>query len=102
MNNVSGTRQPSSWALAFGFALVYLSWGTTYLPTRIAVHDEHMPPLLFGGIRIFCGGILLLVYQVARGARVALGLHDFGKIMAVSGLLFVAGAGLMNTASQTV
>jgi drug/metabolite transporter (DMT)-like permease len=102
MNYPSGTRPPSTLALVVGFALIYLSWGTTYLPTRLAVHDEQMPPLLFGGIRIFCGGILLLVYQVGRGAGVRLTRGDFGKILAVSGLLFVAGAGLMNAASETV
>jgi drug/metabolite transporter (DMT)-like permease len=102
MNRSSGTRQPSSWALVVGFALVYLSWGTTYLPTRIAIHDETMPPLLFGGIRIFCGGLLLLLYQVGRGGRVSLGAGDFGKIVGVSWLLFVAGSGLMFAASESI
>jgi len=99
MNN---SRQPSSWALILGFALVYISWGTTYLPTRIAVHDEQVPPALFGGTRIFCGGIVLLLYQIARGGRIRLTWHDFGKILGISGLLFVSGSGLLNAANQTV
>jgi drug/metabolite transporter (DMT)-like permease len=96
------TRQPSSWALVVGFAALYISWGTTYLPTRIAVHDENMPPLLFGGIRVLCGGILLLCYQLGRGVRVRLASGDFLKILGISGLLFVTGAGFLNMASQTV
>jgi drug/metabolite transporter (DMT)-like permease len=88
--------------LAVGFAAVYVSWGTTYLPTRLAIHDEHMPPLLFGGIRICCGGVLLLLYQIVRGAGVRLSAADFGKIMGVSALLFVAGSGLLMAANETV
>src|SRR5438445_11568708 len=96
------TRPPSSLALVIGFAALYVSWGTTFLPTRIAVHDENMPPLLFGGIRVFCGGLLLLLYQISRGARVGLSAADFVRILGMSGLLFVAGNGLLNAASQTV
>jgi drug/metabolite transporter (DMT)-like permease len=99
---MSHSRQPSSLALVIGFALVYFSWGTTYLPTRIAVHGEHMPPLLFGGSRVFCGGMLLLLYQLVSGARVRLRTSELAKLMLASGLLFVCGAGLMNAASATV
>ena len=102
MNQLPGTRRPSSWALAVGFAAVYVSWGTTYLPTRLAIHDEHMPPLLFGGIRICCGGLLLLLYQIMRGADVRLTAADFGKILGVSALLFVAGSSLLMAANETV
>lgn len=102
MNYLPGTRRPPTWALAVGFAAVYISWGTTYLPTRIAIHDESMPPLLFGGIRIGCGGLLLLLYQIGRGAGVRLSASDFGKIMGVSALLFVAGSGLLMVANETV
>ena len=102
MNHSSGSRSPSTWALAVGFAAVYISWGTTYLPTRIAVHDESMPPLLFGGTRICCGGLLLLLYQISRGAGVWLSAGDFGKIAGVSLFLFVGGSGLLNAANETV
>src|SRR5947207_9048097 len=61
-----------------------------------------MPPLLFGGIRVLCGGTLLLLYQLARGAGVALSAADFVRILGMSLLLFVAGNGLLNAASQTV
>ena len=33
MNEISETRQPSAWALMLGFGVLYVSWGTTYLPT---------------------------------------------------------------------
>ncbi len=97
-----GSRQPSTSALAIGFAAVYVSWGTTYLPTRIAIHDEDMPPLLFGGTRICFGGLLLLLYQVIRGAGVRLSAADLGRILVVSLLLFVIGSGLLNVANETV
>jgi drug/metabolite transporter (DMT)-like permease len=102
MNHPPGIRPPSSWAVVVGFALIYISWGTTYLPMRIAVHDEQIPPALFGGVRVFCGGILLHLFQICRGAGVRISRRDFGKIVGISWLLFVAGNGLMNAANQTV
>jgi len=102
MNQPSALRQPAPWALLLGFTVLYVSWGTTYLPTRIAIHDEKMPPLLFGGIRIFCAGMVLLFYQIGRGAKVGLTGAEFGKILLASVLLFVFGNGLLNVANETV
>jgi drug/metabolite transporter (DMT)-like permease len=102
MSHPSSSRKPSSWALIVGFAGVYLPWGTTYLPTRIAIHDDGMPPLLFGGVRIFCGGLLLLCYLFLRGAKVSLGAGDVGRLVGVSLVLFVAGSGLMFAANETI
>ncbi len=101
MNRSLGT-QPSSFAIILGFALVYLSWGTTYLPTRIAIYDENMPPLLFGGVRIGCGGLCLLAYQVLCGDGIRLTRADFAKIAGVSFFLFIGGSGLMFAANKTI
>ena len=43
-------------------AIVYLIWGSSYLATRIGVHE--LPPFLFGGVRFIISGMLL--YAVAR------------------------------------
>jgi drug/metabolite transporter (DMT)-like permease len=99
---MTNSRQPTSLALVVGFAALYISWGTTYLPTRIAMHDEHMPPLSFGGIRILCAGLVLLFYQFVRGGKIRLSPRDVGTTLSSGGLLFVTGAGLMNAASQTI
>jgi drug/metabolite transporter (DMT)-like permease len=96
------SQRPSPFAIAVAFAVLYISWGTTYLPTRLAVFNENMPPLLFGGIRIFCAGLVLLLYQVVRGAGIGLTRADLWKILTASGLLFLIGAGLMNMASESV
>lgn len=95
-------RPPPTWAIVLGFALIYTSWGTTYLPMRIGVHDEHIPPLLFGGSRVAIAGTLLLAYQAVRGASLRIGKGEFLAIAGVSWLLFVGGNGLMNAANKSV
>jgi drug/metabolite transporter (DMT)-like permease len=44
------------------FAAIYLIWGSSYLATKIGV--DHLPPLLFGGIRFVIAGVLL--WPIAR------------------------------------
>jgi hypothetical protein len=53
--------------LALAFAIVYLVWGSTYMVASIGVHI--MPPVLFGGVRFICAGILLGIVSVAMGSR---------------------------------
>ena len=53
--------------LAIAFAIVYLVWGSTYLVASIGVHA--MPPVLFGGIRFICAGILLGITALALGRK---------------------------------
>ena len=54
------------------FATVYLVWGSTYLVASIGVHE--LPPLLFGGIRFMCAGVLLGLTSLALGNRFTLDL----------------------------
>ena len=56
---------PAKWAVILAFALLYLSWGTTYLAIRIGV--ESFPPALFGGSRVATAGLILLIYLAIRG-----------------------------------
>ena len=93
--------RPVGW-IVLAFAAVYLSWGTTYLATRIGVGEEHMPPAIFGGSRVTLAGCVLLFYQWLAGTRLAIPRREIGWIILSGLLLFVGGNGLINVAQQTV
>ena len=61
-------KPPPPWAIALGFGIVFLSWGTTYKATSIAMH-EHMPPGLFGGLRLFSAGTHPAFFQSSASNR---------------------------------
>jgi drug/metabolite transporter (DMT)-like permease len=93
-------RTPARWALVLAFALVYLSWGTTYLAIKEGV--KTLPPALFGGTRVATAGLLLLGYLLLRGEPLRLPRRDF-LVTAAAGLcLFVGGNGLVTFAETTV
>jgi drug/metabolite transporter (DMT)-like permease len=84
------------------FTVVYISWGTTYLAIRTGVHDEQLPPALFGGVRVCLAGLLLLAYLAARGQSVRLAPRDL-RLVALGGcILFVGGNGMITWAEMTV
>lgn len=93
-------RTPSQLALAVAFALIYLSWGTTYLAIRVGV--QSFPPALFGGTRISLAGILLLSFLALRGERLRIPASEIIWLFLVSMLLFVGGNGLITWAEKTV
>src|SRR5262245_48613939 len=95
-------RRPATWALALAFGLVYVCWGTTYLALKKAVREEQLPPALFGGIRVFLAGWLVLTWQFARGQRPWLPRRDWLPIGLCAALLFIGGNGLINVAGQTL
>lgn len=94
--------QPTPWLLTLAFTILYLSWGTTYLAIQIGVRDEHLPPALFGGMRVCLAGLLLLLFLAARGQPLGLRRRDLGRIYLGSVLLFVGGNGLLTLSEQTV
>ena len=49
------------------FAIIYLSWGSTFLAMRIGV--THLPPLIFSAGRSLLAGVLLLLLAMHRGER---------------------------------
>ncbi|MCS6947155.1 MAG: EamA family transporter [Steroidobacteraceae bacterium] len=53
--------------LALCLAIVYLTWGSTYAVVVVGLRD--LPPFLFGGVRFFAGGVLLLGLSLAIGNR---------------------------------
>ncbi len=93
---------PPTWQLAVAFAILYIVWGTTYLAIQIGVLDEQMPPLLFGGTRICCAGLILLVFQFIRGQQLRFSAKDAVGMFASSLLMLVVGNGLISIALQTV
>src|SRR6186713_2411878 len=82
------------------FATVYLVWGSTYMVASIGVHA--LPPLLFGGIRFTCAGILLGLTTLALGNRFALDATEWRHMFVVAiGNVFIANGGT-NIAMQHV
>jgi drug/metabolite transporter (DMT)-like permease len=80
--------------------IVWLVWGSSYLATRIGV--THLPPLLFGGIRFFIAGLLMLGIATARGLRFTQ-LRREGRHVLVLGLTGIAVVnGLQTWAMQWV
>jgi drug/metabolite transporter (DMT)-like permease len=51
--------------LVLCLAIVYVVWGSSFLATRIAVHE--LPPFLMGGLRFMAGGALLWAFARATG-----------------------------------
>ena len=95
-------KPPPTWAIALGFAIVYLSWGTTYLATSIAMKQENMPPALFGGVRLCIAGTILLLVQLARGQTLRLTGGEYLRLLGVSWCLFLSANLLVTIAQQKV
>jgi drug/metabolite transporter (DMT)-like permease len=98
----SSPRRPATWALILAFALVYVSWGTTYLAIKRGVKDEHLPPALFGGVRVCLAGLILLGYLALRGEDLRLTRRDLFGVTLGGVLLFVGGNNLLALAERTV
>jgi drug/metabolite transporter (DMT)-like permease len=82
--------------------VVYVSWGTTYLATSIAMKEEHMPPALFGGSRICLAGVLLLSCQACRGQSLRLTWREGGSLLLIGAFLFLSANLLINVGQQEV
>src|SRR5262249_23305605 len=70
----SAPPRPAAWAVAPASPLVSLSWATPFLAIRGGVRAS--PPALFGGVRIFTAGLVLLGYQFLRRQPLRLPLRD--------------------------
>lgn len=82
------------------FATVYLVWGSTYLVASIGVHE--LPPLLFGGIRFLCAGVLLGLTTLALGNRFNLDAAEWKHMVIVAIGNVVIANGATNIAMQHV
>ncbi|HUQ11598.1 MAG TPA: EamA family transporter [Steroidobacteraceae bacterium] len=68
--------------LLVAFAIVYVVWGSTYMVASIGVHL--MPPVLFGGVRFICAGLLLLGVSLALGRKFALDATEWKRLLIVA------------------
>jgi len=82
---------------AFGFGVVYLVWGSTYLAIRIAV--ESIPPFMLAAARSLAAGLILLGWARLRGATSATA-RDWQRAT-VAGLLMLAGGNGLVTWAET-
>src|SRR5947208_12075383 len=92
--------QPARWSLVVAFALVYVSWGTTYLAIKVGVKD--LPPALFGGVRYVLAGVILYTFLAWRKESLRLPRRDLFWVGVSSLFLFVGGNGLITLAEKTV
>jgi drug/metabolite transporter (DMT)-like permease len=82
------------------FATVYLVWGSTYLAASVGVHV--LPPILFGGIRFICAGVLLGLTALALGRKFELDATEWRHLIIVALGSVLIPNGLTNWAMQTV
>jgi drug/metabolite transporter (DMT)-like permease len=95
-------RRPAPWALILAFTLVYLSWGTTYLAIKEGVKNQQLPPALFGGVRVFLAGLVLLGFLAWRRRGILLPRRELLSVGGIGLLMFVGGNGLITVAEKTV
>ena len=82
------------------FAIVYLVWGSTYMVASIGLHV--MPPILFGGVRFICAGLLLGATALALGHKFTLDATEWRHLFIVAvGSVLIPNAGT-NWAMQYV
>jgi drug/metabolite transporter (DMT)-like permease len=93
---------PPAWAIAVAFGIVFLSWGTTYKATSIAMMNEVMPPALFGGVRLVIAGAILLLYQLGRGQALRLRANEFAGLLLVGWFLFLGANFLINFGQKKI
>jgi drug/metabolite transporter (DMT)-like permease len=85
--------------LIFGFAAIYLIWGSTYLGIRYAV--ETIPPFLMMGIRHLTAGLVVFAYAQMKGTPAPKFRH-WGWAVGAGVLLFLGGHGILAWAEQKV
>lgn len=89
----------SRYSVALAFAILYTSWGTTYLAIKIGL--ETLPPCLFSGTRLSLAGGVLLAWLALRGNTLRMDRASFLWV-ALSGLCFFMGGNGMLTYAQTM
>jgi drug/metabolite transporter (DMT)-like permease len=86
--------------LVLCFAAVYLIWGSTYAVASVGVHE--LPPILFGGVRFICAGVLLGIAALALGRRFPLDATEWRHLLIVAAGSVLIPNGFTNWAMQTV
>ena len=81
------------------WASVCIIWGTTYLAIRIGV--EHIPPMLFAGLRWIIAGIIFVSFLIIKGKKLP-SKKDLVHISVVGISLIGIGNGLVVTGEQFI
>lgn len=82
-------RKKALWAVT----LISITWGTTWLPSKLAVADYGMPPMQTGAIRFSLAGVIFLLYFFIRGYKLP-PVIKLAKLAALSLLFLVISNGL--------
>ncbi|HEV8061845.1 MAG TPA: EamA family transporter, partial [Gemmataceae bacterium] len=98
--HASAGPSPARWKIIVAFALVYVSWGTTYLAIGKGV--EVFPPALFGGLRLMTAGLILLAYLALCRRSLHVSWMQFRWTVLIGSLMFVGGNGLLTVGEMYV
>jgi len=90
---------PRRASIVFGFAIIYLLWGATFLAIKIG--DQTLPPLVLAAARFLMAGALVWAWATARGEAQPSG-REWAGAFAVAALMFVAGYGVLFWAETRV
>jgi drug/metabolite transporter (DMT)-like permease len=85
-------------AIVFGYAAIYLIWGSTFLAIRIAV--DSIPPLLMMGVRCVAAGSMLVAWAALRGQRATV--RQWRHALLAGGLMFGCAYGGLAWAEQRI
>ncbi|HET7746699.1 MAG TPA: EamA family transporter [Vicinamibacteria bacterium] len=85
--------------LVLAYAAVYVLWGSTYLPIRVAVRAG--TPLSMAALRFTIAGLLLLALGRLRGDAWPARAHLKG-VLVLAALLFLGGYGVLFWAEQRI
>ncbi|MDB6083503.1 MAG: drug/metabolite exporter YedA [Gammaproteobacteria bacterium] len=80
-------------------AATWLIWGSTYLVIRFAIAS--FPPFFLGATRFLCAGGLLMMWQLARGARRPTA-REWRNALLIGTLMLGGGMGGVAYAEQTI
>ena len=91
--------KPHRYAIIFAFAVLYISWGTTYLAIKLGLQD--LPPLLFAGTRLAAAGLILLIGLCLFGQSIRVDRQRL-RFIALTGFFFFMGGNGFLTYAQTM
>jgi drug/metabolite transporter (DMT)-like permease len=88
-----------SYPIILALCAVYFAWGGTYLAMRFAV--ETLPPFLLAGTRFVIAGLLLYLWETAKGTKTPEKIH-WRNATVIGGLMLLGGNSLVVWAEQTI
>jgi len=91
--------KPPAWKTLTAFAIIYFVWGSTFLAIRIGV--QQVPPLLLAAMRFLTAGVVLYVWEIARGQR-SPSRREWASAALLGFIMFVLDYGMLFWAEQRV